>query len=384
MIDAMLPSTLLPQTQMAIRPLISRSIRLLALTATIVCGSQAYAQVSEGFDVSDEKLTAMPGQELVFTLTNLQDGGSSAYLESPRPIKVTMPDKLINVSWTCTPLPTVGWNGIEPIDTSLPTLSTCAHPSGIGDIDSSINFTPFTSQSTTGAVYIIKGTVAPQATAGTSLTFTGTTTFYQGDSPTPLTDLDPDIVVLPKADLSTTLTDNATDVKAGTATTYTLVVSNTTGPDDVLAAIVEASFPSSLTGVSWTCTATGGATCPTASGTSGTIHETAALPLGASLTYTVTGTVPADATGTLTATASVANSTTDDPDSSNNTASKTTNITAAPVVTPPVVTPPVVTPPVVTPPANATPVPGLQSYGLMLLSLLLMGLMGRQVRRPQD
>ena len=94
MIDAMLPSTLLPQTQMAIRPLISRTIRLLALAAGVACGSQAYAQISMGFVISDLTTQVKPGQELEFTLTNIHGGESSSGLENPRAVKVTMPAEL--------------------------------------------------------------------------------------------------------------------------------------------------------------------------------------------------------------------------------------------------------------------------------------------------
>ena len=49
--------------------------------------------------------------------------------------------------------------------------------------------------------------------------------------------------------------------------------------------------PSQITGVTWTCAGTGGATCGAASGSGNAINTTATLPLSGVATYTVTGTV---------------------------------------------------------------------------------------------
>jgi uncharacterized repeat protein (TIGR01451 family) len=64
-------------------------------------------------------------------------------------------------------------------------------------------------------------------------------------------------------------------------------------------------LPASITSAAWTCTASGGAACPSASG-SGNLNQTlATLPAGGVVTYTITGTVgtnpPAVITNTATA-----------------------------------------------------------------------------------
>ena len=62
------------------------------------------------------------------------------------------------------------------------------------------------------------------------------------------------------ADLSISKTDGVADVAAGGPVSYTIVASNA-GPDPATAATVTDTLPATLSGVSWTCTAAGGATC---------------------------------------------------------------------------------------------------------------------------
>jgi hypothetical protein len=62
--------------------------------------------------------------------------------------------------------------------------------------------------------------------------------------------------------------------------------------------------PAALTGVTWSCVGAGGGTC-TANGT-GNIDDTAHLPAGASVTYTLNGTISPSFIGTLVNTATVA------------------------------------------------------------------------------
>jgi len=94
--------------------------------------------------------------------------------------------------------------------------------------------------------------------------------------------------VLATLDLVISKSDGIASVTAGDAVTYTIVARND-GLIDAIGAKVVDSFPTSLTGVTWTCTADTGAAC-TASG-SGNISDTVDLPAGTSVTYTVTATV---------------------------------------------------------------------------------------------
>ena len=69
------------------------------------------------------------------------------------------------------------------------------------------------------------------------------------------------------------------------------------GPSDAIGATVTDAFPTTLTGVTWTCTARAAATCP-ASG-SGDINTSVTVPVGATVVFTATGTVNPAATGIL-------------------------------------------------------------------------------------
>jgi outer membrane protein OmpA-like peptidoglycan-associated protein len=103
-------------------------------------------------------------------------------------------------------------------------------------------------------------------------------------------------VVLP-ADLSTTVTDGVTGSARGTGHTWTSVVTNN-GPNAVTGATVKATSDlAGVSNVSWTCAATGGATCANLSG-SGLPDTVADLPTNGKATYTITGDVAPTADGT--------------------------------------------------------------------------------------
>ena len=86
--------------------------------------------------------------------------------------------------------------------------------------------------------------------------------------------------------------------------TYSIIVTNT-GPISVASAPVTDTFPSELTSVTWTCSASSGSSCGSASG-SGNLNTTANLLAGGTVTYTVNATVAASASGSITNTAFVA------------------------------------------------------------------------------
>ena len=98
-------------------------------------------------------------------------------------------------------------------------------------------------------------------------------------------------------DLHITKTNGVNGVVAGLPTTYTITVTNPLGPSDASGATVTDTFPTTLTGVTWTCTGTGGGACP-ASG-SGAINTPVTVPVGATVVFTATGTVDPAATGVL-------------------------------------------------------------------------------------
>jgi uncharacterized repeat protein (TIGR01451 family) len=138
-------------------------------------------------------------------------------------------------------------------------------------------------------------------------------------------------------DLAVEVRAGAGSAAAGGSVSFTVTIANN-GPDDVVGVPVAETFPAELTGVSWTCTGTGGGTCA-ASG-SGDIADTVDLPAGASVTYEVTGTVDAAASGMLTTTAIVTDLDGADPDPANNTATATVSVLPAPEPPAPAPAPP--------------------------------------------
>ncbi|MHA0042163.1 beta strand repeat-containing protein [Deinococcus sp. PEB2-63] len=141
-----------------------------------------------------------------------------------------------------------------------------------------------------------------------------------------------DLTVTPTADLAIQKTGPSSAVQ-GSTVAYTIKVWNN-GPSAINGAAVADTVPSNLTGVSWTCVATGSAACSTSNGSGNTINVSANLTpdSGSSttadtnyVTLTVSGTATDAGTVTNTATVSAPNGTTDL--AGNNTSSVTTTIT---------------------------------------------------------
>ncbi len=98
-----------------------------------------------------------------------------------------------------------------------------------------------------------------------------------------------------QADIAVSNSDGRTSLLRGETTVYTVTVSNLSTVLDVPAVQISQTLPAALTNISWTCTASGGASCP-ATG-NGAVATTLALPLGSSVSYLVSATVAADASG---------------------------------------------------------------------------------------
>lgn len=136
--------------------------------------------------------------------------------------------------------------------------------------------------------YTVFGSVNSSATGILSTTATAIVGGGVID-PTPGNDSDTiDILLTPQADVGITKTDGVSTAFAGSTITYTITVRNY-GPSDAPVVDVNDTFPASLTGVTWTCTGSGGGTCAGAG--SGDISETISLPAGASVTYTANATI---------------------------------------------------------------------------------------------
>ena len=129
----------------------------------------------------------------------------------------------------------------------------------------------------------------------------------------------------PSADLSITINDGISVWVPGGTTTYTVVVSNG-GPLNVTGAVFNDNKPVQVTGWSWSCVPDAGAVCGAGSGGTITtnIADTANIPSGKKVTYTIVATmttsVPGNLVNTVTITPPIG---TPDPILTNNTATDT-------------------------------------------------------------
>lgn len=140
------------------------------------------------------------------------------------------------------------------------------------------------------------------STVGTVINTTGSLETRIGTAPPASAPLTVISGTVPQADLSVVKTAGAGSVAPGGTITYTIVAHNA-GPSPVTGAIVSDPFASTLNNVTWTCTASPGASCP-ASGV-GNLNAAVNLPVGGSATFTVTASVSGSASGSVSNTATI-------------------------------------------------------------------------------
>jgi uncharacterized repeat protein (TIGR01451 family) len=122
----------------------------------------------------------------------------------------------------------------------------------------------------------------------------------------------------PIADLGISKTDGSTVAVPGAPITYTITVTNA-GPSAATGARVVDTLPATIQNATWTCAASAGSACSSATGAGDLDSLVTVIPNGI-VTFTLSGTVSADATGVLINTASVTPPAgTSDPSSANNT-----------------------------------------------------------------
>jgi uncharacterized repeat protein (TIGR01451 family) len=106
----------------------------------------------------------------------------------------------------------------------------------------------------------------------------------------------------PMTDLGVTVSNGVTAVVPGTAVVYTAAFTNN-GPSPVVGATVTVTPPSGVSGVTWSCSPAGGATC-TPSGPGGVV-DTVNLPVSAAVIYQLSVELPADYAGSCQVTGAV-------------------------------------------------------------------------------
>jgi uncharacterized repeat protein (TIGR01451 family) len=228
---------------------------------------------------TDGQASAAAGATVTYTIVVFHIGGPSAALGAT--VTDTFPAELSGVTWTC----------------AASGGSACP-ASGSGDINATVDLA-------------VGGTLTFTASGALTNTATGALTNMAFVAPPPggsdtdngnnsAADADS---IIPATDLSISKTDGQSSAVPGTAITYTLVVANG-GPNPAAGATVTDNFPAAISGVSWSCSATPGSNCGSASG-AGDINAAVDLAVGGSATFTASGLVASSATGALTNTASV-------------------------------------------------------------------------------
>jgi uncharacterized repeat protein (TIGR01451 family) len=192
----------------------------------------------------------------------------------------------------------LNWAGANAAWTCLTSGGASCGSTGTGSINDTVNL-PAGSVVT----YTLTATVDPSATGSllntAAITVSGSVTDSTTNDDT-ATDTDTVEVV---ADLAISKTDGALTAIPGTPIVYTITVTNT-GPSTAVNAHVVDTLPLSLLNGKWTCIATPGSSCGSASGT-GSIDQLVTLASGGTISYVLGGDIDPKASGTLDNTATV-------------------------------------------------------------------------------
>lgn len=230
------------------------------------------------------------GSTTIYTIGVSNNGPNAAMTTTTD----TFPSGLTGCTWTCSA-----------------TNGTCA-ASGSG------SFADSGSLSAGGSlVYTATCTVsATGSVANTASVAVGTGERDTSPSNNSSTDTDT-VIQLP--DVAVTVTDNRQYVRVGDSLNYVIRVTNPAGSATATVAVSDA-LPSELSGGSWTCVGSGGASC--ASGTGNTLSDNAVVPGGGEAAYVYSATVqPSSPDGIISNTATVTAA--GDPNTANNSASDT-------------------------------------------------------------
>jgi len=271
-----------------------RRADMLAIPAPTPCPAPADLQIT----VNDSKTAVAAGAQDTYSINVINLGPGFVGGAS---ITDAFPTIFTNVSYTATELS--GASGFRA--------------SGAGNINDTVVMPPGSK-----ITYKAKGKVNPGATGTISNTASVTPPPGLNDpKPWNNTATDTDSITI-KADLKVTVTDGKTAAVPGTKDTYTIVVTNV-GPSNIAGAVINDSFPSTFSGVTYTASQIGGASGFNTGG-SGDIHDNVAMPAGSKITYKAIGTISASATGSIADTATVsAPSGVTDPNLANNSATDT-------------------------------------------------------------
>ena len=208
-----------------------------------------------------------------FTLRVTDSGGQFA--ESP-----------LNVQVTPNLVPVLSYNAASTTIGASSSVNPATGPSDTGTISTIVvqSTSTYTGGATVNAAGVVSLTSA--APAGTH-----TITIRATDNCNAITDAPFQLTVTgTTTDLGITKTSNLSQAGSGLIQ-YTVTATNF-GPLPVTGATVADTIPAIVTGATWTCTATGGASC-TSPG-SGNINQLVNLPVSGTVTYAISGNIPTD------------------------------------------------------------------------------------------
>ena len=225
--------------------------------------------------------------EYIATLTNV--GGVDLSNVS---VVDDVPSSIQDISWLCVPSGTAACGVVDHGVGDL-TLSGASVPLGLGN-RLTITLRGRVSSHTLGS--LSNSIVASPADSAAGSSTDGSTTGLPGS--TSATDVD---TPSPISDISIFKTDGATSYVPGAPIEYAITVSNA-GPSDARSVAVTDVVPAPILSPSWSCIPDPGAKCGLGTGP---LSDTASIPAGRHVTYTVRGVVSQAATGTLVNTATI-------------------------------------------------------------------------------
>ncbi len=225
------------------------------------------------------------GASTAFTVDNTAPSANPITRSSFNPSTSASVDFAVNFSENVT--------GVDTSDFTLVTTGTAG-----GTIAA---VTPFSASSYTVTVNHIVGT----GTLGLNLNASGTGITDGAGNPISGSGVTGQVYTVSAAiDVGVGISSGDAGINGGNTNTYTITVGNN-GPASANSVGIAFVPPAELTGVTWSCVASAGASCPTPTSGTGTISKTATLPGGESLTYVVIGTVADETAGSISCTATV-------------------------------------------------------------------------------
>ena len=230
---------------------------------------------------TDGVTSATPGGTVTYTLVAANPMGPSDIVDAT--VTDLFPTGLSCI-WSC--LPSGG--------------ASCTQGQTAGNVADTIDLPVGGRATYTATCAIAPGTIGTLANTVTVAVPAGATDPVPGNNSA--SDLDTQLV--PVADLAITKTDGVTSAVPGESISYTVAVSNPSGPSNVVGALVSDAVPSTLD-CTWTCAPSAGASC-NAGPIAGNLADTPSLAVGASVVYSGVCSIDSAATGTLANTATVA------------------------------------------------------------------------------